>query len=120
MTPSFGFKVGQSRWKTEREATVPTYVTLYKLTDQGIRNIRQAPERLQAGIKAVEALGGKLISFYLTMGEYDYVVISEAPNDEAVAAGALAGGALGNVRSTTMRAFTQQEFVRIVKSLPSQ
>lgn len=98
---------------------MPTYITLYKLTDQGIRNIRQAPERLQAGIKSAEALGGKLIGFYLTMGEYDYVTISEGPNDEAVATGALAAGSLGNVRSTTMRAFTQQEFVNIVKKLPS-
>ena len=98
---------------------MPTYVTLYTLTDQGIRNIRQAPNRLQSAIKAVEAAGGKLLSFYLTMGQYDYVIVSEAPNDEAVAALALSIGSLGNVRSTTMRAFTQQEYVNIIKKLPA-
>jgi len=98
---------------------MPTYVTLYKLTEQGIRNIRQGPDRLQAATKAVEAAGGKLLSFYLTMGEYDYVIVSVAANAVTIASMTLAIGSLGNVRSTTMRAFTQQEYVNIIKKLPS-
>ncbi len=52
---------------------MPTYIVLYKLTDQGIRNIKEAPQRIEEGIKAIEAMGGKTINFYSVMGEYDYV-----------------------------------------------
>lgn len=97
---------------------MPTYVTLYKLTDQGLRNIREAPKRIEKGIKAWEEAGGKLIGFYATLGEYDYVVITEAPNDDLGAAFNLAQGALGNVRSTTMRAFTTDEFADLISKLP--
>ena len=97
---------------------MPLYVTLYKLTDQGIRNIKDAPRRVEEGIKNAEAAGVKVLGFYLTLGEYDYVAISEAPSDEAGASLLLATGAQGNVRTTTMRAFTQQQFSGIVKNIP--
>ena len=61
---------------------MPTYIVLYKLTDQGIRDIKEAPQRIEEGTKALEAAGGKVIGFYSVMGEYDYVSIGEAPNDE--------------------------------------
>lgn len=98
---------------------MPTYVTLYKLTDQGIRNIREAPQRIDAGIKAWEAAGGKLVGFYATTGEYDYVAITESPNEELGVAFTLAQGSMGNVRTTTMRAFTQAEFADLVSKLPA-
>jgi uncharacterized protein with GYD domain len=97
---------------------MPLYVTLYQLTEQGIKNIKDAPGRIEEGIKAWEALGGKMIGFYLTMGEYDYVSITEAPNDEAATAFILKLGSLGNVRTTTLKAFTTEEFAEIVKNLP--
>jgi len=50
---------------------MPTYVVLYKLTDQGIKNIKDAPQRMEEGIKALEAMGGKVIGIYSVMGEYD-------------------------------------------------
>jgi uncharacterized protein with GYD domain len=89
-----------------------------KLTDQGIRNVKQAPERMAAGAKALEAMGGKLLSLYMTMGEYDYVGIGELPSDEAVATFCLALGSLGNVKTTTMRAFSMDTVASLVKSLP--
>jgi uncharacterized protein with GYD domain len=97
---------------------MPTYVVLYKLTDQGIRNIKDAPQRMEEGIKALEAMGGKVIGIYSVMGEYDYVGIGEMPNDEAALTLALAMGSEGNVRTTTMKAFTKEEFAEIVKKLP--
>ena len=97
---------------------MPTYVVLYKLTDQGIRNIKDAPQRMEKGIKALEAMGGKVIGIYSVMGEYDYVGIGEMPNDEAALTLALAMGSEGNVRTTTMKAFTQEEFAEIIKKLP--
>ena len=97
---------------------MPLYITLYNFTDQGIRNIKDAPERIQDGIKAFEAMGGKMLGFYATVGPYDYVTIGEAPSDEVGAAFELAIGARGNVRSTSMRAFTPEEFARVISKLP--
>ena len=97
---------------------MPTYITLYKLTEQGIKNIKDAPGRYEEAIKKFEAVGGKVIGFYATMGEYDYVGIGEAPNDEVAMIFALATGALGNVRTTTLKAFNTEEFANMVSKLP--
>ena len=95
-----------------------TYIVLFKLTQEGIENIRDAPARIEKGIKALESMGGKLIALYSTMGEYDYVGITEWPNDEAAARFILMWGATGVVRTTTMRAFTVEEFKEIVAKIP--
>ncbi len=97
---------------------MPTYITLYKLTDQGIKNIKDAPERIEDAVKGYESMGGKLIGFYSVMGEYDYVAIGECPSDEIATTFALAVGSRGNVRSTTLKAFSKEEFGEIVKKLP--
>jgi uncharacterized protein with GYD domain len=97
---------------------MPTYIGLYKLTDQGIKNIKDAPQRIEEAIKAAEAVGGKVLGVYTVLGEYDYVSIGEFPSDETVLALALAMGAQGNVRTTTLKAFTKEEFVEVVKKLP--
>jgi uncharacterized protein with GYD domain len=103
----------------EKEVTrMPTYVTLVRWTDQGIRNVKDAPKRVEAFETAVKGAGGKLKDFYLVMGEYDLVVVTEAPNDETVARLTLATGMMGNVRTTTMRAFTREETTKIIGSLP--
>jgi len=94
------------------------YITLMKLTDQGAKDLKDAPQRIEAGLKMFEKMGGKLIGFYSTMGEYDYVGIGEASSDEAVTTFNLALSSLGSVRTTTMRAFTIEEFSEIVKKLP--
>jgi uncharacterized protein with GYD domain len=97
---------------------MPTYITLYKWTEQGIKNVKEAPARIEAAIKSAEAAGGKTLGVYLTMGEYDLVAISESPNDETTSVFLLAQGMQGNVRSTTLRAFTKEQFAEIVKKLP--
>ena len=97
---------------------MPTYIGLYKLTDQGIKAIKDAPGRVEAAIKAVEKMGGKVIGVYVVMGEYDYVTIGEFPGDEVATTYALALGSLGNVRTTTFRAYTKEEFAAMVKKLP--
>jgi uncharacterized protein with GYD domain len=97
---------------------MPNYVILMKLTDQGAKTIKDAPGRIEAGIKAFEKMGGKVISFYVVMGEYDYVAVGEAPSDEVAMTFAMALGSLGNVRTTTLRACTKEEFSAIVKKLP--
>jgi len=93
-------------------------IVLMKLTDQGIRDVKKAPQRIDAAAKAIEALGGKMTGFYFTMGEYDYIAIAEGLSDEAGASFLLKLGSQGNVRTSTLRAFTKQEFAEMVKKLP--
>jgi len=73
---------------------------------------------VEQAIKAMEAGGGKFIGFYAVMGKYDYVVIAEAPSDEAMMSYLLALGSLGNVKPLTMKAFTKEQFSDLVKKLP--
>ena len=97
---------------------MPTYITLSKLTDKGIKGIKNAPMRIEEALKTGEAMGCKLIGIYAVMGEYDYLGITEAPNDEVHMALVLGMGAQGNVRTTTLKAFTKEEFGEIIKKLP--
>ncbi|MEA2077944.1 MAG: GYD domain-containing protein [Candidatus Marinimicrobia bacterium] len=97
---------------------MPTYITLVNYTQKGIENIKESPARLDKVKEAMRAAGGELKAFYLAMGRYDMVVISEAPNDEAYAATMLAIGAAGAVRSETLKAFTEEEYRNIIASIP--
>jgi uncharacterized protein with GYD domain len=97
---------------------MPNYILLMKLTDQGIKGIKDAPSRVEEGIKGFEKMGGKVTNFYTVMGEYDYVAVGEAPSDEVAMTFALALGSLGNVRTTSLKAFTKEEFAAMVKKLP--
>ena len=97
---------------------MPTYISLIRYTQQGAQNIRESPKRSDAARQAYQSLGGQLREFYLVLGEYDAVVIGEAPDDETAAKFALATGSLGNVRTETLRAFTEEEFRRLISDLP--
>jgi uncharacterized protein with GYD domain len=96
---------------------MPTYITLCKLTDQGVKDIKNAPKRIRAAQKMAEKVGGKITGFYLTIGDYDYIAIAEAPSDEVACAFLLDLGATGILRTTTLKAFTLDEFTNIVKKL---
>ncbi len=97
---------------------MPTYISLLTYTQQGIAGIKKGPERLDAAKQAYKKAGGELKSFYLTIGQYDAVAIAELPDDTALAKMVLALGALGNVRTETLRAFNETEFRKIVGELP--
>jgi len=97
---------------------MPKYVSLVNLTSEGIKDIKNAPKRIESARKGIEALGGKMTAIYSVIGEYDYVVITEFPNDEAGMTFLLTLGAMGNVRTTTLTAFTESEFADIVRKLP--
>ncbi len=94
-----------------------TYIVLMKLTDQGIRMVKDAPERIEAGISSLEALGGKINGFYATLGEYDYIACVEAPNEAVVMHFLLGLGAAGDVRTTTLKALSRAEFEEIARKL---
>ena len=95
-----------------------TYILLMKLTDQGIKEIKNAPEGIEEGIKAWQAMGGKFIGFYATMGEYDYIAIGEHPSEQAAMTFALMLSSGGNIRTTTLKAFTREELTEMIKKLP--
>jgi len=97
---------------------MPTYISLLRFTDKGIENVKQSPSRLDANKKIIRDAGGELKAFYLTTGQIDAVTIFEAPNDEAAARMSLARGALGYIRTETLRAFTEEEYRKIIKALP--
>jgi len=100
-----------------KETAMPTYVTLIRSTEQGLKKHKDLPRRLEETKAAGEAVGATLVAFYLTMGGYDGVVISEAPDDQTIAKLALAAGARGNVRTETLRAFTEDEAKSIASEL---
>lgn len=90
-----------------------TYVVLANFTDQGIRNVKDSPERLAAFRAAAEKLGFSIRHAYYTVGAHDMVVVVEGP-DDAITAGLLKLGSLGNVRTTSMRAWSVDEMKAII------
>jgi uncharacterized protein with GYD domain len=95
---------------------VQHYIMLIRLTDQGIRNIKDTTRRADAAKSEAERIGGKL-TVYWTFGKYDAIGILEAPNDEAAMQFELKVGSLGNVRTTTLKAFTEEEIAKLVDKL---
>lgn len=98
---------------------MPTYVLLLTYTDQGMRNIKYLPQHASALRQAVEAAGGQMPHIYLTLGQYDLVAIVEALSDQACVSIALALCSVGNVRSTTMKAFGEEDLPQVVENIPS-
>ncbi|MBE7522684.1 MAG: GYD domain-containing protein [Burkholderiales bacterium] len=90
-----------------------TYVVLANFTDQGIRNVKDSPERLAAFRAAAEKLGFSIRHAYYTVGAHDMAVVVEGP-DDAITAGLLKLGSLGNVRTTSMRAWSVDEMKAII------
>ncbi|MBT4124946.1 MAG: GYD domain-containing protein [Chloroflexi bacterium] len=96
---------------------MPKYVTLFNFTAQGITEVKTSPGRMEAAKAGIEALGGTLTEFLVTMGRYDGVVTYELPDDETAAMFLLKTGALGFVSTETMRAFDVDGFSAITDKL---
>lgn len=97
---------------------MPTYIALLSFTQKGIETIKDGPARLDAAKKTFAAAGANLKALYLTMGRCDAVAIGEAPDDATMAKLTLGGAAQGFIRTETLRAFTEDEYRKIVASLP--
>ena len=95
-----------------------TYMMLMKLTDQGIKNIKGAPERIEKSLKGFDKTGGKIIGFWIAIGKYDYVSVGESASDEAALAWALGLSAQGNVRVESVKLFSKEQFGGLIKMLP--
>ena len=95
-----------------------TYITFMSYTQKGIENIKEGPARLDEAKEAYKAMGAELKDFFLVTGQYDAIVISEAPDDETVAKLSLTIGSKGAIRTVTSRAFTEDEYRKIIDALP--
>ena len=94
-----------------------TYFILINWTEQGIKNIKDSPKRVDAAKKEMKAMGGEVKSFYMLQGKYDAALILEVPTDDALAKFLLKIGSLGNVRTTTLKAYPEGEYRNIIAAL---
>jgi uncharacterized protein with GYD domain len=94
---------------------MPTYVILYRFTDQGLKSVKGTVKRTREIRRQNEERGFRIIGTYWTHGAYDLVAVVEAPREEAMAAGLLNIAEAGNVHSETLRAFTDEEMEDILK-----
>ena len=91
-----------------------TYVSLTNWTEKGIAAFGNTVDRAEAGQQLAAKFGGSLKEIYWTLGPYDIVAVSAAPDDESATAFALALSSQGNVRTTTMRAFSADDMKGII------
>ncbi len=95
-----------------------TYISLISFTDQGIRNVKQSPERAQAFRDMVEKAGATVKAIYWTLGNYDIVAITDVPDDATAMTLLLTTGSLGNIRTQTLKGFSAEEMAPILAKLP--
>ena len=94
-----------------------TYISFGKWTDQAAQAIGDSPRRLDAAKRQLEEMGGRVVAFYMTMGEHDVVLVFETPDDATAARFLLLLGSVGAVRTTTMKAFPEPAYREIIASL---
>jgi uncharacterized protein with GYD domain len=99
------------------EETMPLYIALVTYTDRGMQAVRDSPRRLDQAKAQLAEMGGRFQAVYMTMGAHDLVLVYEAPDDAIAARFSLGLGMLGNVRSTTMKAFPEAAYREIIASL---
>lgn len=96
---------------------MPTYIMLSNWTDQGIRHVKDSPDRLDAARQLCAQHGAEIVAFYMTMGAYDMVVVIDAPNDDEFAKLAISIAKGGNIRTATLKAFDEGQYRTIIGSI---
>lgn len=96
---------------------MPTYVMLANWTEQGMRAVDESPQRIDSARKELENMGGHVLQLYMTMGVHDLIVTYDAPDDAVAARFTLMLGRMGNVRTTSLKAFPEEAFRQIINSL---
>jgi uncharacterized protein with GYD domain len=97
---------------------MPTYLMLVNLTGQGAKGVKDIPKRQAATRELSKKLGIQRKQVFMTMGQYDFVHVYEAPDDQAMAKFVLTLGSFGNIRTTTLRAFDEAEHNELITNLP--
>jgi uncharacterized protein with GYD domain len=96
---------------------MPTYIIIGTFTDQGIRSVKDTTKRAQALREMAKKIGVTVRDIFWTLGQYDVMSVLDAPDDEAVTALGLSIGALGNVRTQTLRALSENEITRVLSKM---
>jgi uncharacterized protein with GYD domain len=96
---------------------MPTYIIIGTFTDQGIRSVKDTAKRAQALREMAKKIGLTVRDIFWTLGQYDVMAVLDAPDDEAVTALGLSIGALGNVRTQTLRALSENEMTRVLSKM---
>jgi len=99
-----------------RGLEMPNYITLGNWTEQGIKTVKESPKRADAVAALANKLGAKMQIFY-TMGRYDIVALTEAPNDDVAMQLLLEIGKLGNVKTQTLKAWTTSEATKVISKV---
>jgi uncharacterized protein with GYD domain len=102
---------------SQKQQQQQQYVILWNWTDQGIRNVKEAPKRYETFKAEMEKAGGKIINILHTAGQYDGIVIAEAPSDDVMMSCLLSLGSKGNVRTITLKAFSESEAAKMIERL---
>jgi uncharacterized protein with GYD domain len=97
---------------------MPNFICFLNWTDEGAKNVKDTAKRRDAAESVAASLGGKVVDAYVTTGQYDVVAILDMPDGEAMVKFALAASSRGQARTTTVRAFTQEEMSKIISDLP--
>ncbi len=97
---------------------MPNFICFLNWTNEGATKAKDIASRHDAACSLAESLGGKVVGGYVTTGQYDVVAILEMPDGDAMAKFALTIGQRGQARTTTVRAFSQDEIRNIVSDLP--
>jgi uncharacterized protein with GYD domain len=97
---------------------MPAYISLFNFTEQGIKTVKDTVNRAQMVKKQAEAAGGRVIGIWWLLGQYDGILIFESPDEDTAMRQLVANGMAGNNRSTTLRAFSEEEMTRILGGLP--
>ncbi|MFB6311449.1 MAG: GYD domain-containing protein [Salinirussus sp.] len=96
---------------------MPRYVQLIEYTAEGIDRFEEIPDLTDQARELADSLGGELVDFYLTLGQYDAVAVVDAPDDETMVAGTVTMAKTGTIKTETLRAFEQDEIESIVDAV---
>ena len=94
---------------------MPLYIMMTNLTDEGRKTVKTNPQRIKEVNKEVEAMGAKIIAQYVTLGQYDFINVLDAPNNETIAKVATELGSRGTLQTSTLAALTLDEFISSLK-----
>jgi uncharacterized protein with GYD domain len=97
---------------------MPAYVSLFNLTEQGLKTVKETVQRAQMIKEQAKAVGGRVIGIWWLMGQYDGMILFEGPDDETAMRQLIANGMLGNIRTNTLRAYSEEEMARVIGGLP--
>ena len=97
---------------------MPTYMSLIKYTQKGVENMKESPARLDSAKALFKSMGAEIKAFYLAMGRFDAIVISDVPDDETGMKLSIALGSAGAIRTEGFRIFNEDEYRKIISELP--